>query len=307
MTNSKVNLGRSGNNDFKESRAALVARLFIEENNLIKTHFMEMDKTPNFDGKLMILEGEFERITVEVQIKSLPENIKKNKKGEFKFQCDTKAMNCVLHNVTFNPVVLFAVDTRGLKVYYKLLTKDYVNELKIGTKKRKTIYMSEVDRFEEAKFINHICKQVKITVTNEQCLIESLKIHNSIRNAENTGREEFELVFVRGNVLGYFTTYKYFYDDDKKYILVSTIKMECNGKSENLTFQYDRDYIHINRVPSDLIEIRDADIANIIIEISKTVNKPILYTNEGKPIYWFNSRLMWQLRAEEILLDELLS
>ena len=45
---------------------------------------MDMDKTPNFDGKLMILDGAFERITVEVQIKTLPKITKQNKKEKLK-------------------------------------------------------------------------------------------------------------------------------------------------------------------------------------------------------------------------------
>ena len=41
------------------------------------------------------------------------------------------------------------------------------------------------------------------------------------------------------------------------------------------------------------------------LEISQIVTKPIMYTNAGKPTYWFNSRFMWQLRAEEIPINDL--
>ena len=94
---------------------------------------LTMDKTPNYDGKLMIIDGSFERITVGVQIKTLPKAAKKNEKGMFSFSCDTKAMNCVLKNVTFNPVVLIIVNIEDPCVYYKLLTKEFVTQLKIGT------------------------------------------------------------------------------------------------------------------------------------------------------------------------------
>ncbi|GMB01095.1 hypothetical protein [Pelosinus sp. IPA-1] len=72
---------------------------------------------------------------------------------------------------------------------------------------------------------------------------------------------------------------------------------------ELLYFQYDKDYISINRAPSGIYEIADADIANIILEVSKEVKKPILYTNAGKPTFWFDDWFLWQLRAEKIELD----
>jgi len=49
--------------------------------------------------------------------------------------------------------------------------------------------------------------------------------------------------------------------------------------------------------------LTDADIANIVLEVAKEIHKPILYTNYGKPTYWFNLPHLWQLRAEEIALD----
>ena len=154
--NRNINLGKIDENSFKESKAASIARFFLEENNKIKTHFMEMDKTPNFDGKLMILDNSFERVTVEVQIKTLPRSIKKNEQGQFSFCCDTKAMNCVIKNVTFNPVVLLVVDIENICVYYKILTKEFVMDLDIGNKMTKTIGLSEEDKFQEDKFIKQI-------------------------------------------------------------------------------------------------------------------------------------------------------
>lgn len=221
--NNNINLGKIDKNGFKESKSALIARYFIEMNNNIKTHFMEMDRTPNFDGKLMILDGSFERLTVEVQIKTLPRNVRKDEDSKFSFSCDTKAMNCVIKNVTFNPVVLIVVDLDTPSVYYKILTRDFVSGLKIGNKKTKRIWLSEEDRFQANKFIKQIYRQVKITETDVDCLTECGKIRESIRNAEMITKEEL------------------------------------------LHFQYDKDYIHINRAPSSLLDVTDADIANIIL------------------------------------------
>lgn len=301
--NPKINLGKVDNNAFKESKAASIARLHLEANNKIKTHFMDMDKTPNFDGKAMILEGAFERITVEVQIKNLPSNATKNTAGELAFYCDTKAMNCVLKNVTFNPVVLLVVDTKKLDVYYKLLDKEYVASLEIGTKKTKKIVLTEEDIFQEDKFIREIYRQVKITETDVDCITECGKIRDSIKNAERITKEDFQLVYQRGEIKGYFTTYKYIYNEGRSSLILSLIKMKHGDITEQLHFQYDKDYIHINRVPSEEANITDADISNIILEVAKEVKKPILYTNLGKPTYWFDHPFLWQLRAEKIKLD----
>lgn len=301
--NAKINLGKVDKNAFKESTAASIARLRLEANNKIKTHFMDMDKTPNFDGKAMILEGAFERITVEVQIKTLPSNIAKNTTGELAFSCDTKAMNCVLKNVTFNPVVLLVVDTKKFDVYYKILDKEYVGSLEIGTKKSKKIVLTEDDLFQDDKFIREIYQQVKITETDVNCITECAKIRDSIRNAEQTTKANYQLVYQRGEIEGYFTTYSHIYNKGESSLIVSFIKMKYGNITEQLHFQYDKDYIHINRIPSEETNITDADISNIILEVAKEVKKPILYTNLGKPTYWFNPPFLWQLRAEEIKLD----
>jgi hypothetical protein len=303
--NRDINLGKVDKNGFKESKSAGIAKIVIEHNNKIKTHFLEMDKTPNFDGKLMILEGSFERITVEVQIKTIPEKIKRNTKGEFSFMCDTKAMNSVMEKVTFNPIVLIAVDIENFVVYYKLLTREFVSDLEIGKKKTKTICFSEEDKFAEEIFIKEICREVKITNTDTNCITECGIIRDSIKNADKITEENFQLVFNRGKVKGYFTTYRYMYGENREEsLIISKIKMEYDEKAEELLhFQYDKDYIHINRKPSDVLDITDADIANIILEVAKEVKKPILYTNKGKPTLWFDKCFLWQLRAEEIYLD----
>lgn len=300
-----INIGKIDTNGFKESKSAVIARLIVEKNNKIKTHFLEMDKTQNFDGKMMILEGCFERITVEVQIKTLPQKIKRNKKGEFSFICDTKAMNCAIKNVTFNPVVLIAVDIENIVVYYKLLTREFISDLEIGNQKTKTICLSDKDKFEEDKFIKEIYREVKITNTDTECVTDCGIIRESIRNANNTLEENFQLVYEREKVKGYFTAYRYRYGKSKKEsLLLCKIKMDYDGREEELlAFQYDKDYIHINRQSADILDITDADIANIILEVAKEMKKPILYTNEGKPTYWFDDCFLWQLRAEEIYLD----
>lgn len=290
-----INLGRIDGNSFQESNAVGYARLILERNNRIKTHFMEMDRTPNFDGKLMILDGLFERITVEVQIKSISKISWKN--GIFRFRCDTKAMNCVLRNVTFNPVVLLVVDVTQPCVYYKLLSREFVSALKIANQKTKTLYFSDEDLFQEDTFIKHIYRQVKITDTDTACLVESSLIRDSIKNGGSQNDEHFQKVYQRGSIRGYLTTYKH--EGAESSFLVSRIKMEYEGKCETFGFQHNRDFIQVNRIPR-LLDITDADIANILLEVAKELKKPIMYTVGGKPTYWFKTPFLWQLRSEEI-------
>ncbi len=302
---SKINLGKVDSNSFKESKAASIARLVIEQNNKIKTHFMEMDRTPNFDGKLMILEDSFERITVEVQIKTLPPKFAevRDKSGEFSFDCDTKAMNAVKERVTFNPVVLFVVNTNKMKVYYKILNLEYVRKLDIGTKKTKRICFSEKDFFNESTFIKEIYREVKINSTDYDCVVKCARIRSCIKNPEQNPVEKYHLVYERNNVRGFFSAFLYNPQDiNYKPFIVSHIKMTCGEVKETLAFQHNKDFIHINRARSELSEITDSDIANIVLEVSKEVQKPILYTCAGKPAYWFSVSSLWQLRAEEIYL-----
>ena len=198
-----INLGRSDSNSFKESKSVAITKLHLEKGRRIKTHFLEMDKTPNFDGKLMILDGDIERITVEVQIKTLPERVRFQDNGDFSFICDTKAMNCVLGKVTLNPVALFAVDTVRNVVYYKLLTRDYVLGLDIGIKKEVTIKFSRTDIFCEDDFISRVCQEVKITNTYTDCIIECTTIRKILRCAQYTYKEKYQLVYQRNEVKGF--------------------------------------------------------------------------------------------------------
>ncbi|GMB01094.1 hypothetical protein [Pelosinus sp. IPA-1] len=233
--NKDINLGQVDQNGFKESQSVNLAKLFLEKNKKVKTHFMEMDKTPNFDGKLMIMAGLYERITVEVQIKTLPKNTRKKENGDFSFTCDTKAMNCVKENVTFNPVALLAVDISNMQLYYKILTKEYVSDLKIGNQKAKNIWLSEKDEYQEDKFIKQIYHQVKITNADESCLTKCAAIRESLNNGEKETKEYFELVYEREDVKGFFTTFKYCYGENKeKSLLLSQIKMQYKDEGTTI-------------------------------------------------------------------------
>lgn len=151
----RINLGKVTENDFKESDSVTVLRKIVEKNRRIKVRNLEAEKIPNLDGKLMILDDNMvERNTIEIQIKTLPHGYDKSK--PYKYSCDTKAFNVVLYHITLNPVVLIMVDTVNEKVYWKNITKQYAQSLKIDFQKNKTVYFTDKDLFDENKFIKEM-------------------------------------------------------------------------------------------------------------------------------------------------------
>ena len=108
-----MNLGSINENDFKESKAVAIAKNIIEENRCFKTFFCEMDKRPNLDGHMSFIYKNQERMIIEVQIKTLPQNycLSKSRVSKYYYDCDTKVFNVVKENVSLNPVSLILVDT----------------------------------------------------------------------------------------------------------------------------------------------------------------------------------------------------
>lgn len=150
---SNINLGKDTENDFKESNSITVLKNIVEKNHKIKARTSETDKIPNLDGKLMLLDSNLvERITIEVQIKTLPSNY--NNKVPYSYVCDTKVFNVVRFNTTLNPVVLIMVDIVNEKIYWKHISKEYAGSLNIGNQNNKTIKFTEEDLFIETDFIN---------------------------------------------------------------------------------------------------------------------------------------------------------
>lgn len=104
-----VNIGKISDNDFKESKSISLIRELLEKNGKIKVRATEADKIPDLDGRVSILDqNKHDRIIVEVQSKTLPEEYDENK--PYHYDCDTKVFNVVKYNKSFNPVVLFLSD-----------------------------------------------------------------------------------------------------------------------------------------------------------------------------------------------------
>lgn len=155
-----VNLGKVTENDFKESNSMTIIRSIMEKNNKIKVRGQEADKIPNLDGKLMILDNSSkERITVEIQVKTLPEAY--NETNPYYYDCDTKVFNVVLYRVTFNPVVLLLVDKGNNKIFWKYISYEYAKSLNIGKQETKRIKFTENDLYVEDTFLDALVLEAK--------------------------------------------------------------------------------------------------------------------------------------------------
>lgn len=151
----KINLGKVTENHFKESKSITILREIVEKNNRIKVRATEADKIANLDGKVVIIDkNSFERIHIEIQVKTLPE--KYNLRKQYSYSCDTKAFNVVLEHITFNSVVLFLVDEQTNRVFWKLISNEYAKSLNIGNQEKKTIYFNDQDLYSENNFIEKI-------------------------------------------------------------------------------------------------------------------------------------------------------
>lgn len=157
----KVNIGKISDNDFKESKSISLIRDLLEKNNKIKVRTTEADKIPDLDGRISILDkNKHDRIIVEVQSKTLPEEYNENK--PYHYDCDTKVLNVVQYNKSFNPVVLFLSDIKNNKLYYKIITKEYINKLNFNDQETKRIKFDDSDLYEESRFIEQIVDYAKL-------------------------------------------------------------------------------------------------------------------------------------------------
>lgn len=247
-----INLGKVSDNDLKESKSITVIRDILEQNNKIKVRTQEADKIPNLDGRLMILDEESkERITVEVQSKSLPSEY--DETSPYKYDCDTKVFNVVLHRVTFNPVVLMLVDIANKKIYWKYISSKYANSLNIGSQETKRITFSDEDLYFEDKFIDVLSKASKdldkVIKKGENALLTNIDTSNpyyyemqqEIDRLNNQFDNGLKMVkdFLFPDVWKFGVAYSK--DESGSWISVYTVKKGQNG---TLIKNFDVDLLH---------------------------------------------------------------
>lgn len=295
-----VNLGKISNNSFKESRAVNVAKKTFEINNSIKTYFSEMDKRANLDGQLTILSGKYERITVDVQIKALPNCYERN--NNFYYDCDTKVFNVVKEKVTQNPVVLILVDVNKEKVYYKLLTREYVLGLHIKNQVTKRINFNAKDLFNEETFITEVCEYIKIVKSNVSLYVDEMMIYDTLMKKSKPHHEDYKFVYKNGNITGYLTVFFFdtSYDSSLK---LHMIKMSDGEQYEKIQIQINKEYLYVNR-SIQRTSATDSDICNILYNIANIYERSLLFESAGIPTFIIKQDgCIWSLHAERVEKD----
>lgn len=187
--NEKENIGGFGINDFYDCQGVNYLECRLLSTHRMMPNFKKMDKFPNLDGGFEVCEvndpsvlksdrnwkiipvGKFE-----VQIKSLNSDYKNNninRQSEFKYSCETKAMNYVLRGRTLNPVLLILVDWMDGHIYWKYLSYRYCLELDPGSKDNKVVYFNRCDEIDDMN-----------------TWIDNLKrIHSDLLRSSNIGKE----------------------------------------------------------------------------------------------------------------------
>lgn len=280
----KVNMGKISDNDFKESKSISLIRDLLEKNNKIKVRTTEADKIPDLDGRISILDqNKHDRIIVEVQSKTLPE--KYNEATPYHYDCDTKVLNVVKYNKSFNPVVLFLSDIKNSLLYYKLITKEYIEKLNFNNQETKRIKFDDSDLYEESRFIKEIVDYAKfktlIINSGENALVTSYingpnKYYRLMQEEIDKVNDRFDhdLKVVKDTLFPHVWKFGIAYNKTKEGFVLGIYKI-YKGSNDTLVKNFD---IMSNYMLSTFSNV-DGDISDIL---NKWTNKCI---NEFYNIY----------------------
>lgn len=154
MERKMSNLGGYDRNSFYDSNGVAYLTRFLQSEHRIKGIMQSDDKIPNLDGTIQLLEWNSDKRAIprqifHVQVKTMNhgyENTNKNHhRSQYKYSVDTKVFNIVKGNITFDPVLLFLVDEKKEKVFWRYVSVDFVMSLDLNDEEKKTIYFSDSD------------------------------------------------------------------------------------------------------------------------------------------------------------------
>lgn len=148
------NLGGYDRNSFYDSNGVAYLTRFLQQEHGIKGIIQSDDKIPNLDGTIQLLEWISEKRAIpkqifHVQVKTMNigyENANRvHYRSQYKYPVDTKVFNVVKENITFDPVLLFLVDEKKEKVFWRYVSVDFVMSLDLNDEEKKTIYFNDSD------------------------------------------------------------------------------------------------------------------------------------------------------------------
>lgn len=172
------NIGGYDESAFIDHLSCHFLALKLLETGYVMPYLAMQDKGPNLDGYIELLE-DYKNVEanlpsnlskkpikkvpfgrIEVQVKGLPKGGYLNHnshgvKSEYKYSCETKAINAVLKGVTANAVALCLVDYDQKVVFFIPLTLEYCASLDVGSQTHKTIYFDNEDRL----FFDNTCME----------------------------------------------------------------------------------------------------------------------------------------------------
>lgn len=137
----KLNIGFESLQEKIDKRGVASLKKYLEESDKFETHLKDEDKTPNTDGYFIIRNKEKAEPLrrFDVQIKSTAGDVEYLKNGNAKFQIDTKFFNYANLRVTADPCIIFYVDLKKRKFFFKILTDEYLTLKEPYFTKQKTI------------------------------------------------------------------------------------------------------------------------------------------------------------------------
>ena len=128
---------------FDDANSVRLISDILEKHHLIKTSFLEQDKTPNTDGYFTVLSEDGTPIKVFiVQIKSthsLPLITKGVNTGKYIYKAELPFFYYIYSGVDSNPAIFFVSNLETKQVFYKYLSDEYLNTLPFGNKNYVTV------------------------------------------------------------------------------------------------------------------------------------------------------------------------
>lgn len=156
---------KENDNSKIEEKGLRIVEDLLNSSNRLKTHFRREDKIPIFDGYFNFTDEKGNILKqFDVQVKSSTEIktlLRGPNKGKTKYKFDFDVLEAVRTKVTENPTFYFVVDVNTNTVFYKLLSIDFLVELKYRDTKAKEViyYFSESEKLRDlTSFVNNLNK-----------------------------------------------------------------------------------------------------------------------------------------------------
>lgn len=163
-----IGMSKHANSSFDEAKAVRILAKSLESSQMIKTFFLENDRTPNYDGSFELISksGEPKKQFI-VQIKKSNSisicGAGKNA-GKYVYSLDTSFLYYIKEKVVESPAFYFVVDIDNERIFYLYLSDELLMKLDFEGKMHVSYAFSEN---EILKDINEFCDKL-YNISNER-------------------------------------------------------------------------------------------------------------------------------------------